>query len=432
MYISNIRSDHGGEFENDKFKSFCEKNGIHHHFSAPRTPQQNGVVERKNRTIQEMATTMLCESNLPKYFWAEAVNTACYIQNRILLHPILNKTPYELWKGRKSNISYFHPFGCKCTILNTNDSLDKFESKVFLGFLLGYSTSSKAYRVYNSSSKTVEESIHVRFNYDFYTEKRDDIDDEITESLDRNKDISNNMELIRKIEFPQKESIFKRDWKYKSSHPENLIIGETSGVRTRSKFKRESNAAFIYEIEPKRIDEALKDEAWILAMQEELNQFIRNQVWKLVPKPVGKTIIRTRWVFKNKLDKAGKVARNKPRLVAQGYNQQEGIDYNETYAPVTRLEAIRILLAYDVQHNIKLFQMDVKSEFLNSFIEEEIYVKQPPGFEDTEKSDYVYKLEKALYGLKQAPRAWYDRLCSFLIENNFTRGRVDRNLFRIC
>lgn len=131
------------------------------------------------------------------------------------------------------------------------------------------------------------------------------------------------------------------------------------------------------------------------------------------------------------MDEAGKVARNKARLVAQGYNQQEEIDYNETYAPVARLESIRILLAYVVQHNIKLFQMDVKSAFLNGFIEE-VYVKQPPGFEDTEKPDYVYKLEKALYGLKQAPRAWYDRLSSFLLDNGFTKGQVDKTLFRRC
>ncbi|KAJ8763013.1 hypothetical protein K2173_023218 [Erythroxylum novogranatense] len=164
MSIASIRSNHGGEFENEKFRLFCEENGIFHNFSASRTPQQNGVVERKNRTIQEMARTMLCEMNLPKYFWAEAVNIACYIHNRILLRPMLKKTPYELWNGRRPNISYFHPFRCKCSILNTKELLDKFDSKTYPGIFLGYSSSSKAFRVYNLISKTVEETIHVKFD----------------------------------------------------------------------------------------------------------------------------------------------------------------------------------------------------------------------------------------------------------------------------
>ena len=129
LTLVNIRSDHGTEFENQFFEKFCEENGIGHNFSVPRTPQQNGVVERKNRTLEEMARTMLCEGNLPKYFWAEAINTACYILNRVLIRPILKKTPYELWKGRKPNINYFHVFGCKCFVLNNGkDRLGKFDA----------------------------------------------------------------------------------------------------------------------------------------------------------------------------------------------------------------------------------------------------------------------------------------------------------------
>ena len=164
-------------------------------------------------------------------------------------------------------------------------------------------------------------------------------------------------------------------------------------------------------------------------MQEELNQFVRNDVWKLVPKPKDQTIIGTKWVFRNKMDENGVVSRNKARLVAQGYNQQEGIDYDETYAPVARLESIRILLAYACAYDFKLFQMDVKSAFLNGFINEEVYVAQPPGFTDFEKPHHVFKLKKALYGLKQAPKAWYDRLKTFLIDNKYTMGLVDNTLF---
>ena len=165
LTLVNIRSDHGTEFENQFFEKFCEENGIGHNFSVPRTPQQNGVVERKNRTLEEMARTMLCEGNLPKYFWAEAINKACYILNRVLIRPILKKTPYELWKGRKPNINYFHVFGCKCFVLNNGkDRLGKFDAKSDEGIFLGYSTSSKAYRVFNKRTLVVEESIHVIFD----------------------------------------------------------------------------------------------------------------------------------------------------------------------------------------------------------------------------------------------------------------------------
>ena len=145
-------------------------------------------------------------------------------------------------------------------------------------------------------------------------------------------------------------------------------------------------------------------------MQEELHQFERNKVWHLVPQPENRTIIGTKWVFRNKLDEFGTVTRNKARLVVQGYNQEEGIDYEETFAPVARIEAIRILVAFAAHMEIKLYQMDVKSAFLNGYLKEEVYVKQPPGFENNEFPNHVFKLDKALYGLKQARKAWYKRL----------------------
>jgi hypothetical protein len=164
-------------------------------------------------------------------------------------------------------------------------------------------------------------------------------------------------------------------------------------------------------------------------MQEELNQFERNKVWKLVPRPSNKTVIGTKWVFRNKLDENGTVTRNKARLVAQGYRQEEGIDYDETFAPVARLESIRLFLAYAAFKDFKVFQMDVKSAFLNGKLSEEVYVAQPPGFPDPKNPDYVYRLEKALYGLKQAPRAWYDTLSTFLLSKGFECGKIDNTLF---
>ena len=164
-------------------------------------------------------------------------------------------------------------------------------------------------------------------------------------------------------------------------------------------------------------------------MQEELAQFERNEVWDLVPPPKNKKIIETKWVFRNKLSETGEITRNKVRLVAKGFSQVEGLDYDETYAPVARLESIRMLLSYAAHKGFRLYQMDIKSAFLNGLIKEEVYVGQPPGFESLEHPDYVYKLKKALYGLKQAPRAWYERLTSYLISKGFNQGQIDPTLF---
>jgi hypothetical protein len=221
------------------------------------------------------------------------------------------------------------------------------------------------------------------------------------------------------------------EWRASKNHPLENIIGDISkGVTTRNSLTQACNhMAFVSQIEPNDINEAIIDEHWTLAMQEELNQFERNSVWELVPKPKDNLVIGTKWVFRNKLDENGVIIRNKARLVAKGYNQQEGIDFDETYAPVARLEAIRMLLAFSCIMDFKLFQMDVKSAFLNGYIQEEVYVDQPPGFKNFEFPNHVYKLKKALYGLKQAPRAWYDRLSKFLLENDFERGKVDTTLF---
>nr|GEW47017.1 retrovirus-related Pol polyprotein from transposon TNT 1-94 [Tanacetum cinerariifolium] len=214
------------------------------------------------------------------------------------------------------------------------------------------------------------------------------------------------------------------------NHPLENVIGNTNQRTLSSQAQNKNNFfCFIYTIEPKNVNEALTDKSWIIAMKEELNHFIANDVWELVLQRRNMTIIGTKLVFRNKLDENGIVSRNKPRLVAQGYNQQEGIAYDETSAPVARLKSIRILLAYACTLGFKLFQMDVKSAFLNGFINEEVFVAQPSGFIDFKKPDHVYQLKKDLYGLKQAPKAWYDRLKALLIKQEYKMGMVDNPLF---
>ncbi|GJY52337.1 retrovirus-related pol polyprotein from transposon TNT 1-94 [Tanacetum coccineum] len=317
--IVSIRTDHGREFDNEvQFGEFCNTNGITHNFSAPRTPQSNGVVERKNRTLQEM-----------------------------------RKTPYEL--------------------------------------LRGYSQNSKAYIILNKHTRKVKESLNVTFDETPPPSKTsplvdDDLDEEeaikVTEKKNRENDIVDETLEVDEI-INIKES---------RNHPLENVIGNLNQRTLRSQAQNQSNFfCFISTIEPKNVNEALGDESWIVAMQEELNQFVANDVWELVPQPRNMTIIGTKWVFRNKLDENGIVSRNKARLVAQGYNQQEGIDYDETYAPVARLESIRILLAYACALDFKLFQMDVKSAFLNGFINEEIGIKsQDTVMSDSEDSTVTY------------------------------------------
>ncbi|KAJ9542143.1 hypothetical protein OSB04_028649 [Centaurea solstitialis] len=219
--------------------------------------------------------------------------------------------------------------------------------------------------------------------------------------------------------------------KWTKDHPIDLIIGDpTSGVQTRAASANECNfSVFLSNIEPTRVSDALQDSDWVTAMQEELNQFEALKVWRLVKLPESKSVIDTKWIFKNKKDANNIIVRNKARLVAKGYRQQEGIDYDETFAPVARLEAIRMFLAYAAYKDFTVFQMDVKTAFLYGHLKEEVYVAQPEGFVHKEHPDYVYVLDKALYGLKQAPRAWYEELSKHLLSKGFKKGSVDSTLF---
>ncbi|GJW54314.1 putative ribonuclease H-like domain-containing protein [Tanacetum coccineum] len=239
-----------------------------------------------------------------------------------------------------------------------------------------------------------------------------------------------------------------------SIHPLTQILRDPkSAVQTRSKVNKSSRAhafvsyiqkqrrnnhkdfqhclfaCFLSQIEPKKISEALEDESWVDAMQEELLQFKIQKVWILVDLPYGKKAIGTKWVYRNKQDERGVVVRNKARLVAQGHRQEEGIDYDEVFAPVARIEAIRIFLAFASYMGFIVYQMDVKSAFLYGTIDEEVYVSQPPGFVDPKFPKKVYKVVKALYGLHQAPRAWYATLSTFLLKSGYRRGTIDKTLF---
>ncbi|RDX78791.1 hypothetical protein CR513_40877, partial [Mucuna pruriens] len=232
-----------------------------HNFSCPRTLKQNRVLERKNRSLQEIVITIWNDNNSPKYFWAKVVNTACYLQNRIYIIPILKKTPYELWKGKQPNTSYFHPFGYECFILNIKDNLGNFDPKFDKGTFLGYFNASKAYKVYNSRS-LVEEFIHVKFN-DFKPDK---------ELLELNNSFAD-------LNTSSKESYLDKEPK-----EDKLESTSTNWVRTRSSSKDQAQVALLFELEPKNIDEALMDDGsslWTKAstLYEKLSSFFMKNVY---------------------------------------------------------------------------------------------------------------------------------------------------------
>ncbi|KAJ9557809.1 hypothetical protein OSB04_012423 [Centaurea solstitialis] len=580
LKVKKLRSDNGTEFRNTKLQSFLEDVGISHNFSAVRTPQQNGVVERKNRMLVEAARSMMVHSGMPKSFWAEAVATACYTQNRTLIVKRTGKTAYEMIEKRKPDIKHLQIFGCNCYILNDRDDLGKFDPKADESIFIGYSPHSKAYRVYNKRSQTILESTNVdfsetetlsdasssnpdvilpdlpnappstdfrpnTFDSDFIDPSYYDLpiltgpiivpaapgtsttsvsfDAFVTESTSEATTSTQNTTSEPVVSPPQNSSneqpsgassepvvaqtstpvrapvteaaplpspstsqrsyaqvvreprlqvvlnieplgratggpsggIHSRNFvvqdendttnnqesyvtlphsrKWSRSHPPSQIIGSPSrNVQTRSSKKSDNLglfACFLSEFEPSEINQALSDPDWVRAMQDELAEFERNKVWRLVKRPWGKSIIGLKWIFRNKKDENNLVIRNKARLVAKGFRQQEGIDYDETFAPVARIEAIRIFLAYAAHKNMMVYQMDVKCAFLNGVLHEEVYVEQPEGFVDPRFPDHVYALDKALYGLKQAPRAWYETLTIYLLGAGYKKGTIDPTLF---
>nr|CAE01974.2 OSJNBb0051N19.3 [Oryza sativa Japonica Group] len=471
--LKRIRSDNGREFKNASFEQFCNERGLEHEFSCPRVPQQNGVVERKNRVLVEMARTMLDEYKTPRKFWAEAINTACYISNRVFLRSKLGKTSYELRFGHQPKVSHLRVFGCKCFVLKSGN-LDKFEARSTDGLFLGYPAHTRGYRVFILETNKIVETCEVSFDEaslgtrpDIADESDDNDDDEVGSagqtgrqagqtagtppvrpaqdvrsdrpgssaegSVDAVRDGSPEITTSTSTATERgSTSKVAAPLHIQRQHPPEQIIGNIGERTSRSKVTTHdvcANSAFVASFEPKDVSHILTDESWINAMHEELENFERNKVWTLVEPPSGHNIIGTKWVFKNKQNEDGLIVRNKARLVAQGFTQVEGLDFDETFAPVARIEAIRLLLAFAASKGFKLYQMDVKNVFLNGFIQEEVYVKQPPGFENPDFPNHVFKLSKSLYGLKQAPRAWYDRLKNFLLSKGFTMGKVDKTLF---
>ncbi|GJR57409.1 retrovirus-related pol polyprotein from transposon TNT 1-94 [Tanacetum coccineum] len=464
-----------------------------------RTPQQNGVVERRNRTLVEAALTMLIFSKAPLFLWAEAVATACYTKNQSLIHTLHNKTPYELVHDKKPDLSFLSIFGALCYPTNDNEDLGKLTAKADIGFFVGYAPNRKGYKIYNKRTRQIMETIHVTF--DEMTEQKAPVHSSpgpapnllmhgpISLGLVSNPPpaspyvppTNKELEILFQPMFdeyfesstvnclvppapaaqapvnltgPSISILIDQEAPSRSHSPSSSDHQSSSvhqGVAAEHLFKvnpfvvadlepfvnvfapdhnsEASSFGVLSKVELKNFKSAVTEDCWFQAMQDEIHEFDRLDVWELVPPPDSAMIIALKWIYKVKLDEYGDVLKNKARLVAKGFRQEEGLDFEESFAPVARLEAIRIFIANAASKNMTVYQMDVKTAFLNGELKEEVYVHQPEGFVDPERPHHVYRLKKALYGLKQAPRAWYDTLSKFLLAQGFSKGVVDPTLF---
>lgn len=412
-HIKAVRSDRGGEYTSAAFMKYCEEQGIKRFLTAPYTPQQNGVAERKNRTILDMVRSMLKSKKLPKEFWAEAVQCAIYVQNRCPHTKLDDQTPQEAWSGQKPTVSHFKIFGSVAYAHVPDQQRTKLEDKSKRYIFIGYDEKTKGYKLLDPISKKVVVSRDVRVNeaseWDWNNSTQTII--EVGESSTATPiTIPSDPETTDDEDAP-------RQPKMRTLHD---LYDSTSEVHLVCLLADAENISF---------EEAVRDKKWKNAMDEEIKAIDRNNTWKLMELPEGCQPIGVKWVFKKKMNAQGEIERYKARLVAKGYKQKAGIDYDEVYAPVARMETIRLLISQAAQFRWPIFQMDVKSAFLNGVLEEEVYIEQPPGYMKIGEEKKVLKLKKALYGLKQAPRAWNTRIDTYFKESGFKQCPYEHALY---
>nr|GEU97064.1 hypothetical protein [Tanacetum cinerariifolium] len=462
--VRRIRTDNGTEFVNQTLRDYYEEVGISHETSVARSPQQNGVVERRNRTLIEAARTMLIYAQVPLFLWVEAVATACFTQNRSIIRLRHGKTPYELLHSKLPDLSFFHVFGALCYPTNNSENLGPVLNEMTPGTissgLVQKSSPSSSYvppsrndwdllfqpmfdellnpspsvanqapadiapiaevilpeqadSTSSHSSMTIDQDAPTLSNSLTTTEIQSSVipQDVEDDNLDMEVTHMGNDPLLD-VSIPEATSVHSsstasphsnvqtnhpiphHNSKWTKDHPLNNIIGQLSRpVSTRLQLHEQAlfcyYDAFLTSVEPKTYKEVLTQSCWIEAMQEELNEFERLEVWELVPRPDKVMVITLKWIYKVKLDELGGILKNKACLVARGYRQEERIDFEESFALVARLEAIRIFLAYAAHKNMIVYQMNVKTAFLNGNLRQEVYVSQPDGFVDPDNPNHV-------------------------------------------
>ncbi|KAL5837333.1 hypothetical protein ACOSQ3_014502 [Xanthoceras sorbifolium] len=421
LKIKRLRSDNGGEYRDSRFREFCANSGIKMEKTVPMTPQQNGIAERMNRTLNERARSMRLHAGLPKMLWAEAVNTAAYLINRGPSVPLDGGIPEEVWSGKEVNISHLRVFGCISYVHIDSVERSKLDAKSNKCVFVGYGGDEFGYRFWDYENRKIIRSRDVIFNENLMYKDRS-----IAESS------SSTTEAETK-EFAEFEEISGSDVQISpETVQEELDAPELRrSSRVPKPIQRYSPSLHYLLLtdsgEPECYDEAMQVEdsvKWESAMRDEMDSLMSNQTWELAELPPGKKALHNKWVFRIKEEHNGN-KRYKARMVVKGFQQKEGIDYNEIFSPVVKLTTIRLVLKIVAAENLHLEQLDVKTAFLHGDLEEEIYMRQPEGFKEAGKENLVCRLKKSLYGLKQAPRQWYKKFDSFMSSSGFTRCQAD-------
>ena len=392
--IKVLRSDRGGEYLSTEFLDYLKVNGILSEWTPPYTPQLNGIAERRNRTLLDMVRSMMCFTNLPISFWGHALETAVYILNKVPSKSVVS-TPYEIWSGKKPYLKYFKVWGCPAYVKRNFGH--KLEPRADKCLFVGYHREGRGYLFYHPTEQKIFVSRHATFlEKEFILEKGNGRTIELGEVQETQIDNSQPLEHIVRTE-PEHKTPPRRSNRVPRAPERYGFIIENN------------EAQVIQNDEPLTYTEAIlstDSDRWQEAMESEIDSMYVNQVWSLVDAPEGVNPIGCKWVYKKKIGADGQVETYKARLVAKGFRQKQGIDYDETFSPVAMLKSIRILLAIAAYHDYEIWQMDVKTAFLNGFLEEEVYMSQPEGFISKNKPNQVCKLKKSIYGLKQASRSW--------------------------
>lgn len=430
--IKVLRSDNGGEYINTQLRDFLVKHGIKHQTTISHTPQQNGVAERTNRSICEKARAMMQDANCSKHFWAEASNTAVYLKNRSPHAAVLGKTPEEVWTGVKPDLSHLRIFGSRAMVHIPKVKRQKWDAKSEEHKMVGYCTESKGYRLLDKHNNICKarDVIFLEDCSDAQTSNTCDRLDSPAASIDRllssdlmssnspkevqsGREIPNEEEMVSEIELASEQPV----------EVESIVENRRYPLRDRKKTEYHGHVSYhtVNDMchDPTSVHDAMTrndNQKWQEAMIEEYNSLLENKVWMLVDKPKDQNIVSSKWVFKLKRGADGESNRYKARLVARGFTQQEGVDYDETFSPVVRRETIRILFGLAAKLNLEISHLDVKTAFLNGSLEETVYMSQPEEFIQKGSENKVCLLKKAIYGLKQASRMWNKRIHTVLIE----------------
>lgn len=444
-HLKSVRSDNGGEFVNKKLQEYFKENGIRQELTVPYCPQQNGVAERLNRTIVEKARAMMQDASLPKQFWAEAANTACYLRNRSPTSSLEGRIPIEVWTGRKVSLAHLKIFGCLAHKHIEKNKRDKLDPKSKQLIFVGYCENTKGYRLFDTDDpKHVTISRDVIFlenqfhHLEILEEKADqpEYQEMILSRKPENNDVN------RQVVIPPVSSISdddaaqaqieKRRYPLRNRKRKNFEDYEMN-LSDDDDDDQPEEVYFSNCIEPQTLAEVTaSDEAeeWKSAMQHEFSSLMSNQTWTLEDLPAGAKAIPCKWVFKRKMTEDGNVDRYRARLVAKGFAQRHGCDYDETYAPVIKWSTLRTLLAIAAQNAMAITHLDVTTAFLYGDLDESVFMKQPEGFVQPGAENKVCRLRKAIYGLKQAARAWHGKISSVLEELKFKRTQTEPCVFR--